>query len=109
MSERIKKLNDLLRDEVAKILLTELDKDDNVLVTVVGANVSPTLEHATIKISVFPQDKASGILKKIKKQIYAIQQVLNKRLKMRPIPKIRFEIDATENRANQIEEILNKI
>ncbi|MBI2063377.1 MAG: ribosome-binding factor A [Candidatus Yanofskybacteria bacterium] len=109
MSERFKKLNDLLRDEVAKILLAELEKEDNVLVTVIAADVSGTLEHATIKISVFPPDKAAEVLKKIGKQIYNIQQLLNERLAMRPIPKIRFEIDTTEERASQIEEKLKNL
>ena len=109
MSERLLKLNDLIRDEVAKILLAELEKDDSVLVTVIGADVSPTLEHATIKISVFPVNKANEVLKKIKEQIYHIQQLLNKRLAMRPIPKIRFEIDTTEERASQIEEKLKNL
>ena len=90
MSDRLKKLNDLLRDEVAKILLAELEKDDNILVTVTGADASGTLEHATIKISVFPLNKAAEVLKGIGKQIYNIQQLLNKRLAMRPIPKIKF-------------------
>lgn len=109
MVERIKKLNDLLRDEVAKILLAELEKGDGVLITVTGANVSPTLEHATIKISVFPLDKAGEILKKIGKQIYHIQQILNKRLKMRPVPKIRFEIDPTEEQASKIDKLFQNL
>lgn len=109
MSDRLQKLNDLLRDEVARILLVELEKEEDTLVTVTGADVSPTLEHATIKISVFPVNKADEVLKKIEKQIYHIQQLLNKRLAMRPIPKIRFEIDNTEERASQIEEKLKNL
>lgn len=107
-SERQKKLNDLLRDEVGKILASELEAD-NALVTVTDANVSSTLEHATIKISVFPKNKADIILKKISKQIYHIQQLLNKRLNMRPVPKIRFEIDRSEERTNKIEEMLKNL
>ena len=109
MSERIKKLNDLIRDEIAKILLAELEKDDGILVTVTSADVSPTLEHATIKISVFPLNKAKKVLLKIEKQIYHIQQLLNKRLAMRPVPKIRFEIDESEERANKIGEIMKNL
>ncbi len=107
MSERLKKINDLLRDEVGKILLTEIEED--ALITVTGASISPTLEHATIKISVFPLLKAKEVLEKIKKDIYHIQQSLNKRLIMRPVPKIRFEIDQTEERANRIEELIEKV
>ncbi|MDO8591298.1 MAG: 30S ribosome-binding factor RbfA [bacterium] len=109
MSERIKKLNDLLRDEVAKILLTELEKENDALVTVIGADVSPTLEHATVKISVFPIAEEKQILEKIKKQIYHIQQLLNKRLIMRPVPKIRFETDQTEERASKIDELFKNL
>ena len=109
MSERIKKLNDLLRDEVGKILTSELEQIDGVLITVVGADTSPTLEHANIRISVFPQSQEATTLKKIKQQIYHIQQTLNKRLVMRPVPKIRFEIDRTEEKAEQIEKLFQKI
>ncbi|OGN04560.1 MAG: ribosome-binding factor A [Candidatus Yanofskybacteria bacterium RIFCSPHIGHO2_01_FULL_44_17] len=109
MSERIKKLNDLLRDEVGQIITHELDKDDGALITVIGADVSPTLENATIRISVFPDDKALVSLKKLKEEVYHIQQLLNKRLVMRPVPKIRFEIDATEERAEKIEKLLGEI
>lgn len=109
MSDRIKKLNDLLRDETGKILEHELEKVDGVLVTVTGADISPTLEHANIRISVFPLGKAGDIIKNLEKLIYRVQHLLNRRLKMHPVPKIRFEIDKTEERAAHIEEVLGKI
>ena len=107
--ERIKKLNALLRDEIAQILTKELEKDDEALITVTGADVSPTLEHATIRISVYPKNKTDKILKIINGHIYQIQQLLNRKLAMRPVPKIRFEIDKSEERASQIDQLLNKI
>lgn len=109
MSERIKKINDLLRDEIGKILLKNLIIKEGVLVTVMGVSVSPTLEHATVKISVLPEIAAKEVMKNIKYQIYDIQQQLNKRLVMRPVPKIRFEIDTTEEHAGRIENLLQKI
>lgn len=108
MSERIKKINDLLRDEVGKILLTELRIDDGILVTVMGARVSPTLEHATLLISIMPKEKSRVVLRKISQQIYFIQQMLNKHLAMHPVPKIRFEIDASIDHAARIDAILQK-
>ena len=108
ISERTKKLNDLLRDEVGKILKGELDLDDGTLVTVVRACISPTLEHATVWISVFPDSKRDAVLQKINRKIYFLQQLFNKRLAMRPVPKIRFEIDRTEEGAAQIERLIEK-
>jgi len=107
MSNRFKKLNDLLRDEAGKMLKKELEFN-GVLVTVVRAVVSPTLEHATIWISVLPESQRETVLQKINQKIYNLQQILNKRLAMRPVPKIRFEIDKTEEKAARIEKLLQK-
>jgi len=107
MSNRLKKLNDLLRDEVGKMLKKELEFN-GVLVTVVRAVISPTLEHATIWISVLPESQRETVLQKINQKIYNLQQILNKRLAMRPVPKIRFEIDKTEEKAARIEKLLQK-
>jgi len=107
VSNRLKKLNDLLRDEAGKILKKELEFND-VLVTVVRADISPTLEHATIWISVLPESQRENVLQKINQKIYNFQQILNKRLAMHPVPKIRFEIDKTEEAAARIEKLLQK-
>lgn len=103
---RNKKLNDHLRDVVAKILEEELDIEGTPLVTVMGAEVSPTLEHAVIKISVLPVTRVDVVLEELKHRIYDLQQMVNKQLFMRPVPKIRFEIDTTEERAARIEKLL---
>jgi len=107
VSNRLKKLNDLLRDEAGKILKKELEFND-VLVTVVRADISPTLEHATIWISVLPESKRETALQKINQKIYNLQQILNERLAMHPVPKIRFEIDKTEEAVARIEKLLQK-
>ncbi len=109
MSDRLKKVNELLQFEVSKIVKSEVEVGTNVLITVVRADASPTLEHATIWISVFPSEKEQETLEKIQEKIYSIQQALNKRLVMRTVPKIRFEIDKTEEQASRIEEIIDRI
>lgn len=108
-SHRLEKIKDLLRDEVGKIIKDEFEFEEWPIVTVTRTEISKTLEHATVFISILPQTKAKAVLKKIKSRIYFLQQILNKRLSMRPVPKIRFEIDRTEERADRIEKILNKL
>ena len=110
MSERIKKINALLRDVVGEVLLAEFrPNDDRVLITVTRAEVSPTLEHATVYISVLPDATGVAVLAELKKQIYHLQKVANKKLVMRPVPKIKFEIDMTEANATRIEKILQEV
>jgi len=101
------KLNALLRDVVGKVLLGDFrPEDDTALITVTRAEVSPTLEHARIMISVLPDSKSNEVMAELKKQIYHLQQAVNKNLVMRPVPKIKFEIDETEANAARIEKIL---
>ncbi|MEK7582792.1 MAG: 30S ribosome-binding factor RbfA [Patescibacteria group bacterium] len=110
MTERIKKINALLRDVTGKVVLEEFrPNDDRVLITVTRAEVSPTLEHATVYISVLPDATAPAVLAELKKQIYHLQQAINKKLVMRPVPKIKFEIDETEANAARIEKILQEV
>lgn len=104
--DRLTKINEKLKIETGKILAEELDVD-GALVTVLGANASPTLEHATIWISVFPTDKIESVLSAINGLVYHIQQQVNKRFKIRKVPKIQFKVDRTEERAARIEEILS--
>ncbi len=108
MPQRIKKVNELLRQEVSNLLLKEVDFGD-IFVTITNVDTSPNLQQSKIKISIFPTEKSKEVLNEIKKNIFHIQKALNKKLYMRPVPKLIFEIDKAEERAQRIEEILGKI
>lgn len=109
MSERIAKVNHLLQKELGAILLREFEAPENTLVTLTRADASPNLQQARIYISVMPEDKASGVLKALRRQVYDIQQVLNKRLKMRPVPRIEWVLEEKTREAQEIEQILENI
>ena len=59
-------------------------------------------------ISVMPLEKSQTALQILEKNIFDLQQLLNKKLKMRPVPKIRFEIDQSTAKTQHIEELLQK-
>jgi len=107
MSQRIQKVNELIKQEVSKILLKEIDLDD-ILVTINSTDTSPDLKNCKIKISVIPEDKNDFALETIQKRIYHVQQKFNKRLHLKYIPKLSFEVDQVETKAQRIEEILSK-
>ncbi len=109
MAHRKEKINDLIRDEVGKILHQNLDLDIEALPTVMQAMVSDDLNHVRIFISVFPSQFGEEILKQINKNIYFLQQILNKKLKIHPVPKMYFVLDQTEKRAAEVEKIIEKV
>jgi len=108
MSQRIKKVNELLKHEISQLLLKEIDFS-NILVTITNIDTSKDLRQAKIKLSVIPLGKSEDVLKIIKRNIFQLQRELNRKLHMKPLPRIRFEIDQTEVKAQRIEEILHKM
>ena len=109
MSERIKKVNELIKRELSQIILREIEFPKGVLATITRVETSPNLIQAKIYISALPEDKTIDVLKSLSYKIYSIQQLLNKRLKMRPMPKIEILEEKQTKEAGRIEEILEKI
>lgn len=106
---RIQRVNELIKQELNKIFLKYLDFGEGVLVTINAVKTSANLISAVIKISVIPEQKGKEIIDYLNKNIFDIQQNLNKRLKMRPIPKIFFKLDLTEVKAQKVEKIIEEI
>lgn len=81
----------------------------DVLVTITRVGTSSNLIEAKVYVSCLPEDKKARTLEILNKMIYHLQQLLNKRLKMRPIPRIRFVEEKETAAAGKVEEILEEI
>jgi len=109
MNNRIQRVNQLIKKEVSQIILREVDFPKDVLVTVTRVETSRDLKQAKVYISVMSKDKHTQVLEILNRQIYNLQQRLNKRLKMRPIPRIKFLEEEKTAEAGRIEELLEEI
>lgn len=109
MPERIPRVNALIKKEISQIILKEVEFPVDVLATVTRVDTYPNLQESNVWISVLPEDRGEEVFKILNKNIYVLQQFLNKRLKMRPIPRIRFLKEKTTVEAAKIEEILEKL
>ena len=116
MSNRVEKVNSLLRDEISKIILRDFDfflpasrQGQEVLVTLTRVECSANLFEAKAYISVYPETESDKILKVLNKSIYDIQHKINRTLKMRPIPKIIFAGEKNISKADKVEELLTKL
>lgn len=90
-------------------MLREVQFPEGALVTLTRVDTFPNLIETKVYVSVLPDDKAEEVLKILKSQVYFLQQKLNSRLKMRPIPKIQFVEETTTREAGRVEELLGKI
>ncbi|MDP1883758.1 MAG: ribosome-binding factor A [Candidatus Moranbacteria bacterium] len=109
MSQRTTKINELVKQHVNDIILKELSLKSGVFVTIAKVDTTPDLRYTRIFVSVFPEKEIDYVEKTLTKELYRIQGALNKKLHMRPLPKIQFITDLTESKADEIEKLLKQI
>lgn len=109
MTDRIKRVNQLIKEKIANILLRELSFNENTLITVQSVDTSRDLRCASVRISTIPFEKSEKVLKILEKKSPFIQRELNKLIEIKFVPKIKFEIDISEEKADRIEKILKKL
>ena len=108
---RSDRVADLLKEEVAGMLLTEI-KDPRVqgLVTIMTVKVTKDLRRATFGVSVMGDERSrSRAMTGLRKASGFIRFTLGKRLKIKRIPELHFELDRTLDAQEHIELLLKKI
>jgi ribosome-binding factor A len=108
MSERIAKVNKLLKQEVGKLILEEVDFPLDMVVTVIRADTSADLHYGDIYVSVMPQGREEEALQLLAENVYALQQKINRKLSMKPVPMLRFRLDRGGDKADRINELIKE-
>ena len=106
MSYKLEKLNELIKQVLGRIILEEEEFGQGVLATIMAAQTSEDGLNCKVTFSVFPDKKGPVVLEILNRHIYHLQQLVNKKLRMRPVPKIRFVLDQTEAEAQKLDELL---
>ncbi|HOF42599.1 MAG TPA: 30S ribosome-binding factor RbfA [Candidatus Moranbacteria bacterium] len=109
MPERIAKINELIKRHVSELLSRELSLKPGIFLTVSKVDTSRDLRYTKIFISVFPHKESEYAIKTLEKEIYSIQGSLNKKLNVKPLPRLEFHLDSTEEEADKIEKILREL
>ncbi len=109
MTRRIQKLNRLMREELGKILVREMEFGMGVLVTITRVETSSDTTQSKVYVSVLPEHRAEHILNLLTKKSGYLQGLINKKLSMRFVPKIVFVKEKQSREAARIEELLGKI
>jgi len=108
---RSRRIEDLLRKEVADILLSEI-KDPRVhgLVTIMQVKVSEDLCYARFFVSVLgSESERESVMEGLNKAKGFIRRILGHRLDLRRIPEIRFQLDRSLDYQEKIERLLASV
>ncbi len=109
MDTRVHRVNDLIREELGKIFLRELEFPKNTLVTITRIDTASNIITTKVYVSVIPDIQQEKVLKVLNRRIYFIQQMLNRCLNMRPVPKIIFHKEEKTSDAARVEEVLEEL
>ena len=109
MSKRIPRVNELIKEEISRIIFEEIEFPTGVLVTVAKVDTSKDLRNSNIFITALPEENLSGIVDSLNKRSVFLQKKMNKLLRMRPLPRIRFAEEREASEAGRIEEILEQL
>jgi len=109
MSQRVAKVSRLIQRSFGEILQKEADLPPDAIVTVSAVETKPNLRSAKVWLYIltFPVDdpkRAEEVLEHLRGQIYELQGFLNKTLSMRPLPRIKLQLDHGAEYAARIDQ-----
>jgi len=108
-SRRTVRLNQLLREELATLLRTEI-KDPRVEpVTITGVDVTQDLAYADVYVRTLTGGDADSVaIEGLKSAEGFIRRQLGRELRLRRIPELRFHLDRALEHAQRIETLLDE-
>ncbi len=107
---RIEKVQELIKQEVSKIILQEL-KDPRIgFVTVTQVDVSGDLKYAKIYVSLLgSQEEVKNTWAALQSSLGYLRREIGNRIKLRCTPELSFQIDKSLDHSVHIQELLDKI
>ena len=110
MKNKILGLTRLLKEETGKIISGEIELPNRAVATITRASVSNDLKTARIFISVLGNKyQEEEIFRTLKACSGKIQHILNKRLRIKFVPKITFLKEKYMEEEMRMEELLEKL
>lgn len=107
--KRSQRVSDLIREEIADIIIYKLKDPRMGFITVTGVDITEDLKIAKIYISILREEERDITLEILNSATGFIRAELAKRLRMKFIPSITFRIDKSIEYGNKIEKLLKEI
>jgi ribosome-binding factor A len=111
MSRRTDRVNGLLRQEISRVIATEI-KDDRLpdLISVTKVEVSSDLRAAKVFISVLGDDSDKAVaLKVLRSATGFVHRVLRKRLNLKHVPILEFRLDESIERDIEFQRLISQM
>jgi ribosome-binding factor A len=106
MNFRSERVGKLIREELSKMILREVELP--ALATITEVEVDKNLEGARVKVSVLPAKEAENVLAILAAHAGHFQYLLLRKINIKPMPRIFFDLDHGLENAALVEKLLGQ-
>ncbi|NOZ25207.1 MAG: 30S ribosome-binding factor RbfA [Nitrospirae bacterium] len=107
--KRSKRVGDLLREEIADIVMRRVKDPRLGFLTVTSVEVTDDLKIARVYVSVLKKADTESTLSILSSARGFIRSELRKRVRMKVLPALEFRVDESIEYGARIDELLNRI
>ena len=109
MTERTRRLDELLREEISEVIRREVDDPRIGFLTITDVEVAPDLRHATVWVSVIGSaDEKKQTMRALARAMPFVRGRLG-RLRLKRIPELHVREDETAARGTRVMKILEEL
>jgi len=110
MTRRQARVADLIKAEIANLLIKEIRDPHLGFTSVTRVRMSPDLRYANVYVSVYGnEEERTESMEALRRARGYIRRLVNRQLRLRYSPEIRFFYDDTLEYAEHIERLMRKI
>lgn len=106
-SNRLDKIGDVLKQELARLIQTELRDPRLGMVSVTGVEVSRDLAHANVYVTVLNAE-AKEALKVLDNASGLLRSLVAKNIQLRTTPRFKFHYDESVDRGRELSALIDK-
>ncbi|MCF7820084.1 MAG: ribosome-binding factor A [Candidatus Pacebacteria bacterium] len=108
MDSRQDKINTLLQEKIALIINANFDFPE-VFLTVLRVSADNNVSELIVEISVLPQKLTGSVLKDLRRQSAFFAKEIQKKAKLKRVPKISWRVEDRNKDVSSLENLLNSL
>ena len=109
MSDRMRKVNSLIKQEMSELIMQNIDFKPGVFVTIAKVDTTSDLRYTRIFVRVFPHDDINYAMKTLDHEKNIMQKNLHKKLHLKILPKISFIYDKKGDEIDELEQAFGEV
>lgn len=105
---RTRRVAELIRAELSRLLLAEYQDAGSGLLTVTRVEVTPDLLIARVYLSIFGGRDPRGLLERLERDTGALRRALASRIKLKYNPELFFALDPGPEHQDRIDQLIEE-